>query len=266
MKTTNQFFSAMVIILLLAMPLCALAQDEEPKRPMYVTVTKSYWNKDYKGTPDEWKAAEKEYMEKVTKKNEYVTWAGYFMHLFTENSNEVIYAQTYPNWEAIDKASARNSELEKEAWPDEEARKAFLEKLGSAYSHFHSDEIFATMPGAKQMEGEVTDDMVLYVRQNKMAFPEDGTWEEWQTLQKKVLENAIYKNEYIKAYYPERHAWGSDRRDFNEIIYLDSMCDLERMFDKYQELMKEALTDDERKAFGKYFKSHGDYLYSPLKL
>ena len=263
MKTTNQFFLA-IVMLLLMIPVCNFAQEDA--RPAYVTVTKSYWNKNYEGTPEEWKAAEKEYMEKVTKKNEHISWAGYFMHLMTEHSNEVIYAQTYPSWDAIDKAGARNSELEKEAWPDDEEREAFLKKLGSAYSHFHSDEIYATMSGAKQLEGGITDDMILYVRQNKMAFPEDGSMEEWQTLFDKVLENAIYKNEFIKAYFPERHAWGSDRRDFNEVIYLDSMCDLEKMFDKYQELMKEALTEDERKAFGKYFKSHGDYLYSPVKL
>ncbi|WP_242084308.1 hypothetical protein [Aestuariivivens sediminis] len=263
MKTTNQFFSA-IVMLLLIVPFANFAQEDA--RPAYVTVTKSYWNNNYEGSPEEWKAAEKEYMEKVTKKNEHISWAGYFMHLMTEHSNEVIYAQSYPSWDAIDKAAARNAELEKEAWPNDDERSAFLKKLGSAYSLFHSDEIYATMSGAKPLEGEVTEDMILYVRQNKMAFPEGGSMDEWDGLYNKVVENVIKKNEYLKAYYPERHAWGSDRRDFNEVMYVESMCDLEKMLDKHQELMGEALTSDERKALNKYFKSHGDYLYSPIKL
>ena len=265
MKATNQFLTALLMLFLLVMPMTISAQDEEPKRPEFYSVTKSYWSSNYEGTPAEWRATEKEYRDKVTSKNEYIMWSMYFMHLFTENSNEVLYVQTYPNWEAIGKAAARNAELEKEAWPDEEARNAFLDKLNSAYSIYHSDEIYATLPGAKPMDAEITEDMVLYWRLNKMAFPEDGTWDEWTTLNKKVTEDVIHKNEYVKGYYPSMHAWGSDRRDFNQVIWLDSMSAVENMFDRYEELMKEALTEEEGKAYGKYFKSHGDYLYAPLK-
>lgn len=266
MKTTNQFFTAIVVMLLLFSTTIIFAQEEAPKRPEYITVTKSYWNSENTSTMDEWKAIEKEYLEKVTKKNEYIVGAGYYTHLMTENSNEVLYVQSYPNWEAIDKAGKRNSELEKEAWPDEEARKAFLKKMNSAYSIFHSDEIYATLPGAKLMEGEKTKDMVMYLRQSKLAFPKDGTREEFVSLRKKILENVIYKNEYIKAYYPSIHAWGADRRDFNEAILMDSLGDLEKMFNRNTELMKEALTEEEGKALGKYFKGHGDYVYTAIKL
>lgn len=270
MKTTNQFFAAIVVMLLLFNTTTIFAQEEAQeetsKRPEYITVTKSYWNSKNDSTMDAWKAIEKEYMEKVTKKNEYIMGSGYYTHLMTESSNEVIYVQSYPNWEAIDKAGKRNTELEEEAWPDEEARKAFLKKMNSAYSSFHSDEIYATLPGAKLMEGEMTKDMVMYLRQSKLAFPEDGTKEEFVSLRKKILENVIHKNEYIKAYYPSMHAWGSDKRDFNEAILMDSLGDLENMFDRNVELMKEALTEEEAKTLRKYFKGHGDYIYSAIKL
>ena len=267
MKTTNQFFTAILVLLFLLSPSAIFAQDEEaPKRPEYVTVTKSYWSKNYEGSPEEWRATEKEYMDKVTSKNEYVVGGWYYTHLLTENSNEVLYVQTYPNWEALDKAAARNSELEKEAWPDEEERKAFLEKLNSAYSMFHSDEIYATLPGAKILPAAPEGDMVLYMRQNKLAYPEDGSMEEFNALRAKILENVINKNEYIKGYYPSMHAWGSDKRDFNEGILIDSLDDLGKMFDRNAELMKEALTEEEGKALGKYFKGHGDYVYTAVKL
>lgn len=266
MKTSNQFFVALAGLLLLLSPCAVFAQDESPQRPEYISVTQMYWNKNYDASPDEWKAVEKEYMEKVTKKNEYIMSAGYYTHLFTANSNELMYVQAYSNWEAIDKARDRNEELEKEAWPDEDARKAFLKKMNSAYSTFHSDEIYATLEGAKYMTKGSEKDMVLYLRQSTMAFPEDGTRKEFMELHKKLRDNVIYKNEYIKAYYPSIHSWGADKRDLNEAIMIDDMADLHKMFDRSQELIKDAFTEEESKAFGKYFKRHGDYLYTAIKL
>ncbi|GGK21599.1 hypothetical protein GCM10007962_14710 [Yeosuana aromativorans] len=240
--------------------------SQEDKRPMYVSVTTMYWNSNSDMTMDEWKAGEKEYMEKVTKKNEYIMWAGYFTHLMTPNSNEVIYGQTYPNWEAIEKAAARNAELEKVAWPDEATRKAFLDKMGSAYATYHSDEIYATLAGAKTGSGELPDGAIMYMRKNKRAFPEDGSAKELGDLSKKMLDEVIKKNDYIKGYYPSQHAWGSDRRDFIQVFYLNSLGDLDKMFDKNSELMKAAFTKEEAQALGKYTKSHGDYVYSIVKL
>ena len=116
MKTTNRFFAPFLALFLL---LSFNSFSQEDTRPLYLTVTTMYWNGDSDMTMDEWKAGEKEYMEKVTKKNEHIRSAAYYTHLITENSNEVLYVQSYENWDAIDKAAARNSELEKKAWPDE---------------------------------------------------------------------------------------------------------------------------------------------------
>lgn len=265
MKTTNRFFLAMAIMLLLFSSSVIFAQDEA-ESPAYISVTKMFWNKNYDSSIDEWKAVEKEYMDKVTKKNAHITGAWYYTHLLTDNSNEVLYVQSYSNWEAMGKARVRNVELEKEAWADEAARKAFLKKLNAAFSSFHSDEIYVTIDGAKPIANAPTEDMVMYIRQNKMAFPEDGTEKEFMALYKKIQENVIHKNENIKGYYPSIHAWGSDRRDFNEAILIESLGDLEKLFDRNKELMKEALTEDESKALGKYFEYHGDYIYTAVKL
>jgi hypothetical protein len=263
MKTTNRFFTTMAAMLLL---ISTYSFSQEDKAPMYLTSTTMYWNPDSDMTMDEWKAGEKEYMDKVTKKNEYIIWSGYATHLMTPNSNEVMYAQLYQSWDAIEKASERNAELEKEAWPDAAKREAFLKKMNSAYSNFHSDEIYTTLPWVKDDNGDLPDGAILYIRKNKGAFPKDGSWKEFNDLNKKFLENVVKKNEYILGYYPSQHAWGSDRRDYIEAMYLNSLGDLDKMFEKNQELMKEAFTQDELKAMGKYFDSHGDYVYSVVKL
>jgi len=262
MKTTKRFLIAFATFILFNFSLVS----QEDDRPMFVTITTMYWNNDSDMTNDEWTSGEKEYMEKVTKKNEYIKWAGYATHLMTPNSNEVLYAQTYANWEAIGKAAARNSELEKEAWPDEAVREAFLTKMNSAYKIYHSDEIYATVPGAKQVSGELPDGAIVYIRKNKRAFPEDGSWDEYSSLNKKFLEEVINKNDFVRGYYPSQHAWGSDRRDFIEVMYLDSLGALDEAFKKNQELMKAAFSDEEAKAMGKYFSGHGDYVYSVIKL
>ncbi|MNE61727.1 hypothetical protein D3C80_1569610 [compost metagenome] len=75
------------------------------------------------------------------------------------------------------------------------------------------------------------------------------------------------KNPYVKGYYPHRHTWGSDSRDFLEAYYFDSLSDLEKSNDKDDELIKAAWPkEDERKAFldemDKIFTGiHGDYIY-----
>lgn len=263
MKTTNRFFTAIAVsALLISMP----SFSQEDDRPDYVSVTTMYWNKDYNASMAEWKAAEKEYMEKVTKKNEHIMGSSYHTHLLTPNSNEIMYIQVYPTWEDIDKAAARSAELEKEAWPDADARKTFLEKMNSAYASYHSDEIYATLPGAKQPKGEMSKDMILYMRTNKMAYPEDGNNKEYDELNKKYIENVINKNDLIIGYWPGVHGWGHDKRDFIEFFMIDSLGDLDKMFEKNSELSKAAFTEEESKAFGKYFRSHGDAVYTAIKL
>jgi len=267
MKTTNRFFTALVVMLMLFNFQSIEAQDDAPKRPEYFTMTTMYWNLDNDATNEDWEAIEKEYKEKVTNKNEHIMGSSFITHLLTDNSREVIYVQTYPTWEDIDKAGARNSELEKEAWPDEDARNAFLDKQAAFYSDYHSDEIFATMPGAKIPTEESDKNMVVYIRKNKMAYPEDGSNKEFNELRLKQVDNVYKKNDVIKAYYPSIHAWGNDRRDFMEVFIIESLNDLGKMFDKNSELAQDAMTEEEGKAMSKYFKGvHSDYVYTNLKL
>lgn len=265
MKTTNRL-SIVFLTMLLLFSTSIIAQDEA-KRPMYVVATQLHWNMDYDGDGD-WKAIEKEYMDKVTKKNEHVMTGRFYTHLLTENSTELLYVQTFANWEAIDKASARDAELEKAAWPDEAKREAFLKSRNAFYSRQHSDEIYATMAGAKDMSEAPTKDMILYLRKSHFAFPKEGTNKEFNELRKEYTDNVFKKNELIKGYYPNRHVWGADGTEFVEAFMLDSMDDLDDMLSKNGELFRAYMTDeDKRKEYwdklGKYFTGiHGDYVYT----
>lgn len=265
MKTINRFFMVLAITLLLCNT-STFAQEQT--RPEFLTVTTMHWNMDNKDFKmDEWKAVEKEYLDKITMKNEHVSGASYYLHRMTPDNTELLYVRSYPSWEAVGKAAARNAELAKEAWPDGKARNDFFEKKDAYYSVNHSDEIYATMPNAKPMATLPTKDMICYVRKGHFAYGE-GTDEEFDAMGKEYFDNVTNKNEYIKAYYPAAHAWGSDRTEFVEAFFLDSLADLDKMFDKDTELYEAHWKDeasrkaDEEKS-AKYFDGrHGDYIYT----
>ena len=268
MKTTNRIFTLLFAMLVL-INVEVFAQDEGAQGPQYIVVTTMHWNMDYEDFDmDEWKAVEKEFLEKVTKKNELIMGASVFLHRFTADNTELVVVQSYANWENIDKAGERNGELIREAWPDEEERSAFFEKRNKYYSDFHSDEIYATMPGAKPLAGPVTEDLVCYVRRSHFAFPSDGSGQEFTELRNQSLENVIHKNEYIKAYYPSAHAWGADRTEYVEAFFVASLDELEKMLARSGELFEEHWSDEAaREEFGKknakyYTGVHGDYIYT----
>jgi hypothetical protein len=238
------------------------------ERPEFLTVTTIHWNLDYENfSMDEWKAVEKEYFDKVTMKNEYIVSATVLIHYFTADNTELKIINGYSSWENIEKAQVRSEELAKEGWPDEKAREEFFMKQSAYYTNMHSDEICSTLEGAKILAEKPTKQMVYYIRISHRSFPEDGKPEEIQALRKEYKENVIDKNPYIKGYYPSRHAWGSDGRDFIEAFVVESLGDLALSMEENQKLTK-AHWPDEKKAdefFDKMEKYttgfHADYIF-----
>ncbi|MDO7170881.1 hypothetical protein [Mariniflexile sp. AS56] len=267
MKTTNQFLRTMAIVVLLCISTPSFAQ-EASNRPEYVVRTTLHWNMDMEDFDmATWKAGEKEYLEKVTRKNEYIMSSSVYVHQMTPDNTELLSVRAFRTWGDIEKASAKDAELEKAAWPDETARKAFLKKLASYYSHEHADEIYSTLPTAKAIPEGNTKDLILYIRTTHLAYPEDGDNNELKALWTESFDKLIKTNPIIKGYYPNRHAWGNDGTEIVEAIFLESLADMDKMFDSFEELSKKAWPDEAaRKARGKkydkYFTGvHGDAVY-----
>ena len=267
MKTTNPLISVLVTLLLLFNATIIFAQNGA-ETPKFITVTTLHWNMHLEDFDiDKWKAVEKEFLDKVTMKNEHIIGASFYLHRFTADNTEVVHVQSYSSWEGIEKAAERSQELVKEGWENENERASFFKKRDAYYSKEHSDEIYATVSGAKNMAEEPTKNMICYVRKSHFSIPENGWWESFDKLRSENKQ-LIEKNEYLKAYYPSVHAWGSDRTDFIEAFYLNSLADLDKMFDRFDELNKEAYPDEkvrkERgKKVGRYFTGlHSDYIYT----
>lgn len=264
MKTIKQTFLATLFGVCL-MSNSSIAQDE---KQYFVTATKLHWNMNNETfSMDEWKAVEKEYLDKVVKKNPLILAQDVLIHYFTADNTELILVTTYESWDAIEKAGAKDDELIKAAWPDEKARTAFFEKKGNYYAHNHSDEIYKTFPGAKIPKANFDKPMLYYVRESVFAYPKEGDIKEFTDLRKQYLDAVILKNDFIKAYYPNVHAWGADNTNFTEVFVVESLCDLEKALDKNGELFKATWNTDEKgKEYGKkaekYFTGvHRDYIY-----
>jgi len=264
MKPTNQIIAAIALFCLL----CISTNNYAQETPQYITVTTMHWNMDMEDFDmDTWKAVEKEYLEKVTKKNDLVMGAGFYLHQMTPDNTEIVYVRVFGTWDAIEKASAKDSELEKAAWPDKEAREAFLKKQNAYYTRQHSDEIYSTMSLVKHLPENNKKDLICYIRTNHFAYPEDGKNAEIRELMSENFEKLVKHNPLIKGYYPHRHAWGKDSTEMMEAFFLESMADLEKMFDGLPDLAKkawpnEAARKERSKKFDKYFTGvHGDAVY-----
>lgn len=266
MKSTNQLYRGVTILFLLISTL--VFSQEEPQ--LYVEVTTMHWNMDLEDfSAEEWKDVEVEFHEKVTMKNEHILSTTTLRHHFTTDNSEVIFVTVYSSWGAIEDAAKRNDELIEAAWPDEAERKAFFKKQSSYYANEHSDEIYRSIPGAKDLEP--TDlPLIYYVRTSYLAFPEDGTNEEFLALRKEYNEAVTHNNEFYLGYYPQAHFYGADRTELVEVFLTETLAGLERGIDKQGQLFRAHWADEDKREeyndkIGKYFTGvHSDRIYSSV--
>ena len=267
MKTTNHFFKAIILGFFL-ISVSIFSQEQ-----LYVSVTTMHRNMSLENfSMQEWKDVEVEYHEKVTMKNEYILSATTLLHYFTSDNSEVVFVTVYPSWTAIEEATKRNNELEKEAWPDETERKAFLKNQRKFYNNEHSDEIYVTIPSAKTLE-ETDLPLIYYVRTSYFAYPEDGDGaidEEFTSLLNEYNEAVTHKNDYYKGYYPQTHFYGSDRTEFVEVFVTETLAELERGIANQGKLFRAHWEGDDRQkeynmVMDKYLTGvHGDRIYSTV--
>lgn len=251
--------------------LLSTSLNAQEEKTYFVTATTLHWNMNQEDfSMDEWKATEKEYLDKVIKKNPLIIAQEVLLHFFTPDNTELVLVTTYENWDAIEKASAKDEELIKAAWPDEKTRNKFFEKKGDYYANNHSDEIYETFHGAKVPKSKFDKPMLYYVRKSELAYPKNGTVKEFTTEHDVYLNAVTYKNDFVKAYYPFIHAWGANKTDFTEVFVTENFADIEKALDKNGELFKATWdTEAKRKEYDakndKYFTGvHRDYIYKSV--
>jgi hypothetical protein len=231
---------------------------KEEFKPVFITITTGHWSNDPNVDTSDWLKTEKEYFDKVTKKNDLIIGSGYYTHYFTPDNSEVLFVSVYKNWDDIEKANDITSKLIEEGWPNKEERDAFFKKQGSYYSPMHSDEIYASGSSMIPVKTDSKEPLIFYVKKNVLGQGGSGF--------KEYFENVTMKNSFLKGYYTHRHRWGANSRDAIEVFVFDKFADIENSFDENNKLVKAHWPDEAKrkeffKEYNKMFAGHGDYIY-----
>lgn len=259
MKTIKKLLLITFVFTLMIMTQ-AIGQNsnEEEYKPVYLTVTTGHWSEDPDVDGSDWLKTEKEYFDKVTKKNHLIIGSGYYTHYFTPDNSEILFVSVYASWEDIEKASEITAKLIEEGWPNEEKKEAFFKKQNSYYSPIHSDEIYVSTKYVKPLKSDSKEPLIYYVKKNELGEGGKG-FEEY-------FENVTMKNTFVKGYYTHRHLWGANSQDALEVFVFEKFSDIENYFDENVKLESEHWPDEAKrkeffKEFNKLFTGHGDYIY-----
>lgn len=96
-------------------------------------------------TRDDVSKAFQEYYDKVISKSKLILHFSMYIHAWGSHGASFVRSMEFANWDDLNKFEDELEALEKAAWPDETARKAFMKKLDSYTSPYHSDEIYQSI-------------------------------------------------------------------------------------------------------------------------
>ena len=121
--------------------------EEQPEDPMIYYVRVSHIDFPDDGSNDEIKALNKEFLENVTYKNDYIK--GYYpsRHYYGSDSRQMVEVFVVNSLSDIEASFDKNTELINAHWPDEDARKEFFEKYDSYRTGWHGDYVYQNVPG-----------------------------------------------------------------------------------------------------------------------
>lgn len=126
----------------------AQAQDDAPVH--YVAQTTTKYVIPEGSTAEDAKKALQEYFDKVLSKNKYLLHYAMYRHAWGSQGGTLVASMEFASWADIDNFENENEALEKAAWPDETARKAFLKKMSSYLDPYHRDEIYTVVSGMRK--------------------------------------------------------------------------------------------------------------------
>lgn len=238
-------------------------EPQEEFQPVYITMTTTHWNDDPETDFSDWLETEKEYFDKVTMKNDLIMDSGVYTHYFTPDNSEIVLVNVYRNWADIEEAGEVNQKLIEEGWPDEEKRKAYMDKRNNYYMPDHSDEIYLSMNYHIPEDNGNGEPRIYYVRNSELSMNGEGS----PATFKEYYEKVTKKNKKLKGYYTHRHLWGSNSREMAEVFVFDKLGDIEEFFEEEQDIIAATWADEKErgdflKEMGKNFTGkHADYVY-----
>jgi len=243
----NKLTSYLVLFAFAMITSIVFAQEESKEFvPMYTTVTTLHG---VSGVDlNEWKATEQEFFDKVTSKINLLVAHEVLISNIKNDFSDIKVINVFKSWGDIQKINTIRGDLIAIAWPDEEERKLFFEKQNSFYTNFHSDEIYTSTKFGFPVEDDVKKSQkrsFTYFVQTSTLSDDNGKDSYSDYI--KYVKNVFHKNSLIKGYYPLRHLWGSDSRDFVEVFVVNSTEDIKNVIENNRVLLKELVPNDEKR-------------------
>ena len=120
---------------------------EDPTDGMILHIRTNYREFPEDGTNEEFAELRDSFVENIINKNEYIKAWFPGAHYYGADSTERVFASFYNSLEEYDKHYDRNTELAKEAWPDDEARKERGKRIAKYWTGIHGDAIYTFVGG-----------------------------------------------------------------------------------------------------------------------
>jgi hypothetical protein len=121
------------------------ASETEPMELNYVTQTTARIEVPEGGSESEFWKMHNEYFTKVIAKSKLVVHYNSYRHSYGSMGRSMVLLIEFANWgDIMQFNSEERGMLEKAAWPDEAARKAFLSTYNGYMDPYHKDEIYVT--------------------------------------------------------------------------------------------------------------------------
>lgn len=139
-------FAAVLFILAFLCSWQVFAQDEKPH--VFTVTTWELLSPD-DGSDAEFDSLGTLFRENVINKNEFIISRRVMQHLWGKSSLDFVIINEYASFSDIEKASDRNSELIKEAWPDKAERQAYFQAVFKYFGK-HSDEIYQEVEAGRK--------------------------------------------------------------------------------------------------------------------
>ncbi|MCB9169955.1 MAG: hypothetical protein H6597_07210 [Flavobacteriales bacterium] len=143
MKILDHLFRPLLLLVVVCLPWASQAQDDKGPDVNYLTQTTTRINvPDGMKEDDMWDMME-EYYQKVLSKSKLLVHYTVYRHAWGSQGATLVMNLEFKTWDDIMKFNrGERQELEKAAWPDETARKAFLDKMDAFWDTHHKDEIY----------------------------------------------------------------------------------------------------------------------------
>jgi len=245
MKNTRTFL-LILFAFILVIPIISSQEKETEFKKVYITITTLHGMEGV--SLEDWKATEKEYFDKVTSKIDLLLSHEFLISNIKNDFSDIKVINVFGSWEDIAKINEVRNALIEEAWPNKEERDLFFEKQNSFYTNLHSDEIYTStsfgFPISDKTKKAQKTPFVFFIQKSTLV---DDKSNDTHLVYEKYARNVFHKNDFIKGYYPQKHLWGSDSRDFVEIFVLSDTEDIMKSIDRNRDLLKKLVPEEEKR-------------------